>query len=97
VARFDHPYFVSGVVVDGGGAPLGAYDWLPVEGGYPTSCWRPGEVIVDHAQTPLSARPGGEVWISVALFDFDSGERLAVSVPGAGPDTQVGLGPIPAP
>ncbi len=94
---FDHAYFVSAVVVDSSGAPVGSYDWLPVEGGYPTSCWRPGEVIVDRVQIPLNEQPTDEVWISVALFDYDTRERLPVSAPDRPPDTQVGLGPVPVP
>jgi hypothetical protein len=97
VARFDHAYFVGAVVIGPDGAPLGMYDWLPVDGGYPTSCWRPGEVIADHATIPLDAAPPGGYWLSVSLFDFDTRERLAVSVPGLDADTQVGLGPVPIP
>lgn len=94
-ARFDHPYFVSAVVVDEAGTPLGAYDWLPVEGSYPTSCWAPGETIYDQVEIPLNGQPSGDIWISLALFDFETRERLTVSAPGLPSDTQVGLGPIP--
>ncbi len=93
-ARFDHPYFVSAVVVGPEGQPIGVYDWLPVEGGYPTSCWMPGEWIIDRAQIPLSASLPREAWISVSLFDFDTRTRLPVTLPDGQIDNQIGLGPI---
>ena len=96
--RFDHSYFVSAILVGEDGQPAGVNDWLPVEGGYPTSCWRPGEIVIDHTAIPLNAAPSpGNYWLSISLFDFETGERLPVAVPGQAPDTQVGLGPIPIP
>jgi hypothetical protein len=97
IARFDHAYFFGVVIVSSDGTPLGVFDWLPVEGGYPTTCWRPGEVIADRVRIPLEAAPSGEWWISLAAYDPDSGQRLPVTSPGAPPDTQVGLGPIVVP
>ncbi len=93
--RFDPAYFVSAVVIGPEGQPLGVNDWLPVEGGYPTSCWRPGEVVIDQASIPLDSAPPGDYWLSVALFDFETNERLVVTLPDGQTDTQVGLGPIP--
>jgi hypothetical protein len=74
---------------------VGVYDWLPVGGSYPTSCWAPGEMIIDQTSIPLSSPPSGDVWISIALFDFDTREYLTATTPEMDADTQVGLGPIP--
>jgi hypothetical protein len=95
--RFDHAYFVGAIVLGPDGAPLGVLDWLPVDGSYPTSCWRPGEVVIDRAAIPLDAAPSGDYWLSISLFDFDTRESLRASTPGGEPGTQVGLGPIPVP
>jgi hypothetical protein len=95
VERFDHPYFISAILVGPEGAVYGVNDWLPVDGGYPTSCWRPGEVVVDHTLIPLDAPPPpGDYWLSLSMFEFDTRARLPVDVPGQGPDEQVGVGPI---
>ncbi len=98
VARFDHPYFISALLVGPEGQPLAVGDWLPVDGGYPTSCWRPGELVVDHTLIPLDTTPPpGDYWLSLSMFEFETRARLPVDVPGQGPDEQVGVGPIHLP
>ncbi|MCC6904249.1 MAG: hypothetical protein IT326_00300 [Anaerolineae bacterium] len=97
LGRFDHPYFLFAMVVGPDGQPLGDDNWLPIRGSYPTTCWAPGETIVDRHTLALRGVPPGDYWISLALFDFDSDERLPVVLPGAEEETQVGLGPVGVP
>lgn len=94
--RFDHAYFVGAIVLGPDGALLGVLDWLPADGAYPTSCWRPGEVVLDQIEIPLDAVPAGDYWVSISLFDFTTRQPLPVITDGR-EDTQIGIGPIPIP
>lgn len=95
--RFDHPAYAGVIVLGPEGEALGVQDWLVGGEIYPTTCWRPGELVGDWVRVSLDEMPPGEYWLSVRLFDAESGEPLAVSGPGLPEDTQVGLGPISVP
>lgn len=68
--------------------PSGLYD-LP-----PTTCWTPGQPVQYQVQIPLEGLPPEDVWVSLSVFDYDTGKRLPVTAPGALVDDQIGLGPI---
>jgi hypothetical protein len=54
-------------------------DQPPLGGAYPTSLWGVGEIIADEISLPLSANlAGGRYRIVVGLYDFQTGQRLAV-------------------
>ncbi len=59
---------------------------MPRGGTYPTSRWRPGEVVTDPYEITLPADlPPGEYPIEVGLYIAETGQRLAVD--GAVPPT----------
>jgi hypothetical protein len=69
---FVHVQDASGTLVDTGDGP-------PMEGAFPTSLWRPGDVILDvHHLKALSAEAGQR--ITVGLYNLEDGLRLPVSV-----------------
>lgn len=96
-ARFDHPAYEGVIVLGPEGETLGVQDWLAGGEIFPTTCWRPGELVGDGVRVPLAEMPPGDYWLSLRLFDAESGEPLAVSGPGLPEDTQIGLGPISVP
>jgi hypothetical protein len=73
----------------------GQQDNMPVQGTVPTTCWEPGEVIVDPYRIAVdsSAAPGPYT-LSAGLYDLESGARLEASGPGATPDREVMLATI---
>lgn len=94
----DKPAFVSLIVVGPGGQPLANQNWLPVDdGAYPTSCWRPDEIVADTQRIRLSAMPPGDYWLSISMFPYPAGENVEVTKPGNPADTQVGVGPVSVP
>ena len=69
-------------------------DAMPRGGAYPTSRWRPGEVVVDAYEIVLPAdRPPGEYPIEVGLYLAETGQRLAIDAAEL-PADAVRLSPI---
>ena len=56
---------------------IGQRDIYPGRGLYPTSQWRPGDVIRDTIQVNVGedAKGPGPVWIAIGLYDLASGVR----------------------
>lgn len=94
VERFDRPYYTFALVVDEANQPVGDDNWLPVDTEYLTTCWQVGERVADTAIIPIDQTDADAYWVSVALFDFETGERLPVTLPDGSTDTQIGLGPV---
>jgi 4-amino-4-deoxy-L-arabinose transferase-like glycosyltransferase len=79
----DYTVFVHLVGEDGHKA--GQHDGVPQGGFYPTSAWKPGEIVVDEHQIDIAAGvPPGDYRLLVGLYRLDTGERLPV----LGPDGQ---------
>jgi hypothetical protein len=54
-------------------------DQPPLNGAYPTSLWDPGEIIADELVLPLPDElPAREYELVIGLYDFQTGQRLAV-------------------
>jgi hypothetical protein len=66
------------------GAIRAQRDALPLNGGYPTNIWRPGEVVADHyVLTVPQDAPPGEYRLVVGLYNSTTMERLpAVDIHG---------------
>lgn len=73
-------YWLSLRVKRAEGEQLVARDLPPLLGGYPTSLWRPGELIADRVLLPLSedAGPSEDLHLEVILYD-----RLTLRAIGA--------------
>jgi hypothetical protein len=93
------PYWFSALLVSPDGTPLPQAEvWQPLETRYPTSCWLPGETVSETVALPLPDGAAGDWWVSLAAFrDAEGRERLPVTLPDGGADTQVGLGPVAVP
>ena len=73
----DYTTFVH--VRDTGGQTVAQKDQPPLGGAYPTSLWDPGEIIADEVVIPVPPElPAGEYQLVVGLYDFVTGQRLAV-------------------
>jgi hypothetical protein len=96
--RNDRPYYFSAVLVGPDGRALPGVVWQPLATRYPTTCWSPGQSVIDRIELPLGNEPPpGEWWLSLSAFGM-AGEQptanLPVTLPGGARDTQVGLGPL---
>ncbi|PWH14693.1 MAG: hypothetical protein DDG58_12475 [Ardenticatenia bacterium] len=61
-------------------------DGRPVCWTYPTTVWRPGQIIADHHALPIRAEtPPGTYPILVGMYRPDDGQRLEVFDPAARP------------
>jgi hypothetical protein len=64
---------------DAAGQTVAQKDQPPLNGAYPTSLWDSGEIIADEIIVPLPAElPAGDYQLVVGLYDFYTGQRLAV-------------------
>ena len=71
----DYDVFVH--LVDGTGEIQAQHDGPPGEGFYPTSFWRPGDVVLDQHELRLTAdAPAGVYRLLVGLYMPETGERL---------------------
>jgi hypothetical protein len=86
LAPVERNYTVFVHLVDAAGEILAQGDGPPLAGGYPTSYWRPGEVVVDvHDVEFDGSREGAR--LLVGLYTLDDGRRLPVTAgPYAGQD-----------
>jgi len=95
----DYTVFVHLLQPDGSCAPcVWQQDVMPQQGQYPTSRWRPGEVVVDEYQIVLPEEtPPGEYPLEVGLYIAETGQRLRVVVPNLLDGDVVGLRPLLVP
>ena len=78
----DYTVFVH--IVDGSGALVTQKDNMPREDTFPTTHWKPGELIDDLHLVPLPPDlPAGEYQVVIGLYDWQTGERLPVHSPSS--------------
>jgi hypothetical protein len=63
-------------VYDGAGARVAQRDLPLRHEDYPTSRWRPGELVIDRADMPLPALPPGDYRLELGLYDGATGAPL---------------------
>jgi len=67
-------------LVGPGGDALAIGDAPPLGGSYPTTAWRPGEIVIDTYTLPLPpGTPAGQAELRVGWYDWRSGQRLPVT------------------
>ena len=87
----DYTIFVH--VQDSSGELIATGDGPPMGGAFPTSMWRPGDVILDIHQLAIGKVEMGQR-IVVGLYNLADGSRLPVYVDGeAVPDGAVPVWP----
>lgn len=91
----DYTVFVH--AQDAAGGQLAQHDSPPRAGRYPTSAWRPGELIPDeHVLISTTLTAGQPLWLAVGLYQPQTMERLpAVGPAGPVPDNQILLAVAP--
>lgn len=76
--KVDYTVFVH--VRNQAGETVAQMDRPPADGAYPTSLWDTGELIPDTLTLPLPPDLSpGEYSVVVGLYDFTTGQRLAIS------------------
>jgi hypothetical protein len=89
------PYTIFVHLYDDQGALVAQRDTMPLDGAWPTPCWRPGEPFEDR-YTLVSSRnlAPGRYRVELGLYWLPTGERLPVQGQGAQPGRTVRLGEI---
>lgn len=79
IAPMETSYTVFTHIIGEGGAIKGQKDGRTVEGTYPTTHWRGGEIVVDPYEIVVGPEvaPGRYV-IEVGMYQWESGQRLEV-------------------
>jgi len=73
-------YTVFMHVSDGGGARIAQGDGPPVAGLYPTSAWRPGQIIADYRRVALPPGSAADrLSVAAGLYTPPDGARLPVT------------------
>ncbi len=61
-------------------ALIGQHDGWPCDGSYPTTQWRPGEIVMDRRRIDLSAEQQASSYaLYVGLYDLDTMQRLPIT------------------
>jgi hypothetical protein len=85
--RIHRPYTVFVHLYDAQGTLIAQRDAMPLNGDWPTPCWRPGDPFADRyalaASQPLAP---GLYRLELGLYWLPSGERLPVQGQGAQPE-----------
>lgn len=76
-AVMDLDYTVTVQLLDGAGRLVAQRDSQPLDGSYPTTIWRPGEVVPDPHRVPVAALPPGDYRLIAAVYG-PGGARLPV-------------------
>lgn len=67
----------------------GQSDGVPRCWRYPTTEWRPGQVIADRRRIPLDPQiPAGQYPLVVGMYELESGQRLEVIDEAGNPQAQ---------
>ncbi len=86
----DYKVFVH--ILSPEGEMVALEDSKPVYWFYPTNMWKPGEYIRDEHVLALSPDiPRGDYWITVGMYDPESGERLEIRADDITPDQRIKL------
>jgi hypothetical protein len=82
----DVDYTVLVHLVGKDGRIVGQHDGMPEAGAYPTSGWKPGEIVVDEHRFEIAAdAPPGDYQLLAGLYQLETGERLPVLDVGGQP------------
>jgi hypothetical protein len=85
-----HAYTVFVHVLDGQGNLIAQQDNMPVHDQLLTSCWLPGEQVMDPYSLALPANGPQPAAVEIGLYRLDTGERLA-RVDGSGTTWSINL------
>jgi len=97
LAPMETDYTVFVHLRDATGATVAQRDAQPLDGDYPTSRWRVGEVVIDPHRVELpSDLPPGEYQLRVGLYRLETLERLPVANDTSGENAVV-LGEVQVP
>jgi len=85
LVKMDEDYTVFTHLIDEQGTLWGQKDNQPVDGFYPTTKWRAGEIVRDQYNLMISPEtPPGHYWLEVGMYLAETGERLTISDNGSG-------------
>ncbi len=77
--RISGDYTVFVHLLDEEGRKWGQQDMRPNDGGYPTTVWDAGEIVIDRYRPSVNpCAPPGEYHLVAGLYSFITGERLKV-------------------
>ena len=97
LGEMDTSYTVFAHLLNEHGDLVAQCDQVPSGGAFPTTGWRPGEVITDQCQVPLPGdTPAGTYTFVIGMYDIETGLRLAAAdAEGAPlPNNSVSIGQV---
>jgi len=80
-----------------GGVVWGQHDGPPAGGGYPTSHWRPGDLVADEHEFSVSAEADGPARLVAGMYRLETMELLGQPVLLSGVTVETGPGSEAAP
>jgi hypothetical protein len=93
--RVHHPYTAFVHMFDEQGRLVAQRDVMHLDGDWPTTCWRPGELFEDtYTLVQLEPLAPGTHRVEVGLYWLPSGERVPVTGKGVQPHQAVAIGTI---
>ena len=95
--KIENDFHVFVHLTEADGRVVAQNDSVPVEGTYPTSAWKPGELIVDSYEIKTDA--AGVFQIVTGMYDPNTNVRVPAFSPGGArySDDRVLLTPITLP
>lgn len=79
LSRMEEDYTVFIHMVGAEGRPVAQHDGQPLVGFYPTSFWKPGEVVRDEYEIHVdSSTPSGEYELEAGMYLLSTGDRLPI-------------------
>jgi hypothetical protein len=76
LTEMDHDYTAFVHLEGPGGALWGQHDGPPAGGSYPTSHWRPGDLVADEHEFTVSAEAGGPAQLLAGMYLLETMEPL---------------------
>lgn len=93
--RLTADYQVSLILSDAAGREMGRWDGRPAGYDYPTTRWRPGQMLFGRYPLPLSAGAAGDYYVSLAVYDASDPAGLDIRDVADNPaGKRVRLGPL---
>jgi hypothetical protein len=80
LAEMEHDYTVFVHVRDAEEALWGQHDGQPEGGSYPTSYWRPGELVADEHELVVSDEAAGVAQLLAGMYRLETMDRLGQAV-----------------
>jgi hypothetical protein len=88
------PYTIFVHLTDPQGKLVAQADGMPLDGNWPTTCWKPGQAFNDHYTLVIPHTPEDTYQVQIGIYWLSTGERLPVVGPSADEAQRVTIGTV---